>query len=305
MASRRCGCASDNCSCVITSGDGVVVSGSGTKTNPYVIEAVPESIDLAVEDEGIIVRTGVTSINFTGGGVTTTSLGAGEVTVNVPASSGGGIGGVAVQVDSFTASGTWTKPANLLYAVVEVQGAGGGGGGVTTTVASQASMGSGGGAGGYARKVFTATALAGTETVVVGVGGSAGPANNSGAIAGTGGLSSFHGVVANGGLGGATASNALALTREGGAGGTATGGDVNVTGGSGRNARVVNGDITSYGPGGDSFFGAGGQSPYLGTGLVGKQGGGGGGSVIGSSTAGVVGSLGGSGLVIVTSYIKI
>jgi hypothetical protein len=38
MASKRCGCASDQCACVVTSGIGVEVSGSGTKTNPYVVD---------------------------------------------------------------------------------------------------------------------------------------------------------------------------------------------------------------------------------------------------------------------------
>jgi len=305
MASRRCGCASDNCSCVIVAGAGILVSGGGTKTFPYTIEAIPEAVNLTVEDEGAIVRGGVTVINFTGAGVTTTSPGSGEVTVNVPAASGGGgLNGIAVQVDKFTANGTWTKPANMLYAVVDVQGGGGGGGGTSTTAAGQASMGSGGGGGGYGRKTFSATQLGGTEAVVVGVGGSAGPANSSGAQAGTGGPSSFHGVVANGGVGGFTGTNALAVTRDGGAGGTASGGDVNVPGASGVSSRVSSGTISAYGPGGRSFLGAGGFSPTTGIGSAGVQGGGGGGSVISASDTGTVGSLGGSGIVVVTSYIK-
>lgn len=42
MASRRCGCASDQCSCVIQQGAGIEVSGSGVPSNPYVIEATVE-----------------------------------------------------------------------------------------------------------------------------------------------------------------------------------------------------------------------------------------------------------------------
>jgi hypothetical protein len=39
VASRRCGCASDQCSCVIEAGPNVDVVGSGSKTDPYIIEA--------------------------------------------------------------------------------------------------------------------------------------------------------------------------------------------------------------------------------------------------------------------------
>jgi hypothetical protein len=44
MASRRCGCASDQCACIVTGGPGVEVSGSGTKTNPYVVDIDPSTV---------------------------------------------------------------------------------------------------------------------------------------------------------------------------------------------------------------------------------------------------------------------
>jgi hypothetical protein len=78
---------------VVAGGDGVVVSGTGTATDPYVVDMVPTGVNLAVEDEGVTVRSGVVTINFVGGGVTATPGDTGEVTVTVPESSGGGGGG--------------------------------------------------------------------------------------------------------------------------------------------------------------------------------------------------------------------
>ena len=48
----------------------------------------------------------------------------------------------------FSSSGTWTKPDNLLYAIIEVQGGGGGGGGTANPGSDEAGAGCGGGAGG-------------------------------------------------------------------------------------------------------------------------------------------------------------
>jgi len=84
MASKRCGCASDQCACVVTGGVGVEVSGTGTKTNPYVLDASPSVPNLTVQDENTTVRSGVTTIDFTGGGVTATTGTEGEVIVTVP-----------------------------------------------------------------------------------------------------------------------------------------------------------------------------------------------------------------------------
>jgi hypothetical protein len=50
----------------------------------------------------------------------------------------------------YTASSTWTKPANLVYAEVQVSGGGGGGGGAGATTANQAAAAGGGGGGAWA-----------------------------------------------------------------------------------------------------------------------------------------------------------
>lgn len=299
---KRCGCASDYCSCVIVSGDGVVVSGSGSSTNPYRIDAIPGSVDLTVQNENVVVRAGVTLIDFQGDGVTATQGDPGEVIVTVTTPPGGDMTGLTVQSSTLIASGTWSKPANLLYAVVEVQGAGGGGGGVTTTNAGQASAGSGGGGGGYARKTFLAAALSASESVVVGVGGAAGAAST--ATATTGGDSTFHGVVGSGGIGGVGGGVLTTATTVGGNGGAATGGDLNIPGQAGEHGRVVTNVVTQFASGGRSFLGVGGRQAITAQGSSGVQGGGGSGSAIGTPATGVVGGAGGNGIVVITSYIK-
>lgn len=306
---KRCGCASDQCACLIEDGDGTIVEGSGSKTAPYRINVIPVESTLTVEDEGTVVDSGVTTINFLGSGVTATTTGGGEVLVTVPGGGGGGSPlSITVQVNTYTTNGNWTKPANLLWASVEVQGAGGGGGGTQSTGASQAAAGSGGGSGGYAKKVFPASALSATEAVVVGAGGTAGT-TTAGAVAGTGGSSSFHGVVGNGGLGGVTGTATIGgVTVASGAGGTASGGDLNVLGAAGFISRVINvsgtGTPVAYGSGGSSMLGVGGRQPS-GAATQGVQGGGGGPSVVAASTTGLVGGVGGDGVVIVTSYIGV
>lgn len=182
-----------------------------------------------------------------------------------------------------TASGTWTKPAGLKYAIVEVVGGGGGGGGVSTATTS----GGGGGGGGYSKKIIAAASLGATETVTVGAAGTAG------GTGGTGGTTSFGAhCQATGGAGG-TSGDA------GGAGGVGSGGDINIAGqgGGSGNAASVGG-----GQGGSSVLGggaAGGDYPSDGS-AGGAYGGGGSGS---ASTGSVrPGGAGAAGVVIIQEF---
>lgn len=172
-------------------------------------------------------------------------------------------------VQVFTSSGTYTAPAGLKYAVVEMVG--GGAGGVYN------SSGNGGGAGGYARKILSASTIGTSKTITVGTGGGA---NTSG------GNSSFGSLI--------TSNGGTVPT-----GGTATGGDINIQGGNGGIGFTA--QYTSVGGiGGNSMFGQGAiapnpynsQSPvntYNGnTGTGYGSGGSAGSSSGGSGTAGIV-----------------
>lgn len=176
----------------------------------------------------------------------------------------------------FTSSGTYTPPAGLKYAVVEVQG--GGGSGASTGCGSGGCFSAAGGGGGYARKRIAASALGGTETVTVGA---------------AGGTSSFGSHCSATGGGGGSGTN------NGGNGGVGSGGDVNIPGGAGGGGGTQLSSAVAHGGSSVLGNGGGGRSP---TGAAGGLygGGGGGGGATSGNTAG--GGAGAAGIVIVTEY---
>jgi hypothetical protein len=127
-----------------------------------------------------------------------------------------------------TASGTYTKPADLKYLEVWCVGGGGGSSQAPATAASQASSGVGGGGGGAVWKLYRASDLAATEAYTVGPGGT-----SPGGAGAAGGSSTFKGLTAGGGGGGGAPATAVGtfLGLSLSVGGTATGGDLNVGGG--------------------------------------------------------------------------
>jgi hypothetical protein len=120
-----------------------------------------------------------------------------------PSATGAGRAEIVV----FTASGTWTKDADLLFIKVEVIGSGGG---IDTDATAQKH----GGCGGYSCEIIMAASLGATETVTVGAVGT------NGSTAGAGGTSSFGAhCSATGGSGASASAN--------GQGGAGSGGNVN------------------------------------------------------------------------------
>ena len=215
-----------------------------------------------------------------------------------------------LQVITATGANVWTKPAGLIYAVVEVQGAGAAGGGAGATIATQASAGSGGGAGGFSRKKILAAALGATETATVGAGGT-GVSNGTG---NTGGASSFGAhATANGGVGGIVVAAGTTQTGgSGGTGGTAASGDLNIQGGAGHVCmRQGTGDATNEigwnGQGGDAVLGAGGKATATATTAAGSAGtlyggGGAGAANAGAGQSNIAGAAGANGIILVWEF---
>lgn len=219
----------------------------------------------------------------------------------------------ASSLQEFTASGTWTKPLGANFVMVEAWGAGGGGGGgqYRTSPSQAYAGGSGGGGGAYAYRVFKASDLAGTVSVLVGAGGTGGAAGNSGSPAagsGTnGGRSAFGGhlIAVGGGGGGGSWADAYSVAGGNGAG-VLGAGQPSAMDGDGSHgafgnltplAAHVNGRNSGFGGGngGGSYSPDGGVSIFnIGSGGASYQGGGGGGSgagYFGSNT--YVGGTGG------------
>jgi hypothetical protein len=187
---------------------------------------------------------------------------------------------------------------------VEVQGGGGGSGGCSGTGYTTG----GGGSGGYASLRILASALAASETVTTGAGGTAGP--QSATPAGNGGTSSFGAFVqATGGTGSSGIITTAATAGQ--PGGIGSGGDVNLQGNGGACASFISGGST-----GAINAGIGGASPRFGgaspaPGSPGAdQAGAPGGNGTGAGATGVngnggtprFGAAGGSGIVVIREY---
>lgn len=111
-------------------------------------------------------------------------------------------------VQIFTSSGTWTKPAGAqTVTVICIGGGGGGGSGCKGATVTLRSGGGGGGGGGYSVATFKASDIAASVSVTVGAGGTSGASqtvnSSNGNAGGAGGNTTFGSHVASrGGTGG-------------------------------------------------------------------------------------------------------
>ena len=207
---------------------------------------------------------------------------------------------VGSNVQSFTSSGTWTKPSSGSFAFIQAWGGGGSGGKSSATKG-----GGGGGGGGYVERFLPLSTLGATETVTIGAGGVAQTtANTDGNVGGNttfgtlltayGGGGGDGGSGANGGGGGgggALGVGAVGSGRDGGLGGSPS---INATNGIGKGGVGVAGTVNTDGGGGGGSGGSG-SVGFSGGLAVNGGGGGAGGSDVATNTAVGGNSLNGGG----------
>lgn len=211
-------------------------------------------------------------------------------------------------VQVFTSSGTWTKPAGAKTVHVRVVGGGGGGGAAGATGASQVSFGDGGGGGEYAEGWYQASTFGATVTVTIGSAG-AGGVGATPAAGSAGGTTSFGSTITalGGGGGGIRSAGTAPLFSSNGAlriGGTGgTGGDFHVQGGLGGRGFAISATTVTAGDGGRSVLSGNVPGAVAATGGIGvNYGGGGGGSANVASASAQNGGAGAKGVCVVTTY---
>ena len=221
---------------------------------------------------------------------------------------GGGGGGTYQTVQTFSTSGTWTKPAGVTKIIVEVVG--GGGGGARSCEWGEDCGGGGGGGGGYCKKLVDVSAIS-SISMTVGAGGAAQP--NQMDNGSPGGTSTFgtspvycQATGGGGGIGGSSQRGIIPVAL-GGNGGIGSLGDLNLRGdpgGVGAKRNFLSGGSIGGASGGGSFFGGAGTRASTGGVISGVNGGGGAGGTayVDSSDVGVVGTAGGSGMIVVWEF---
>lgn len=210
---------------------------------------------------------------------------------------------MVVREQFFSASGTYTPNANMLYCLIECIGGGGGGGGVAGSATAARASG-GGGAGSYAAIVKTAANIGASKAVTIGAAGAGGTAGtNDGSAGGDTSVGTL--CIGKGGSGGQSAVNG----GRGGLGGVAGTGTIATPaapGGSGVSNSITTTQPFS-GKGGDSIWGGGGLGETsVGAATAGNAapgyGGGGSGAVALAVAANAAGGAGKAGAVKITEF---
>jgi hypothetical protein len=263
--------------------DGTIITGTGGVT--AVAQGGTGAASLTANN--VLLGNGTSALQTVAAGTAGNVLTSNGTTWTSAAISAGG----DYVMQTFTAPGTWTKPAGLK--AVKVTVVGGGGGTATSPGPTGPSVPAGAGGGGAAIRYIPAPSIPGPVTVTRGAGGGVGAA---------GGTSSFGPFASATGGGGA----ALGPFTTRGAGGAGSSGDLNISGETGSIGSPSSGALS--GKGGNSILGFGGigngfapESNFNGVpGAI--YGGGAGGIYKTQPLTTVTGGSGGNGVVIVEEF---
>ncbi|MCF8475749.1 MAG: hypothetical protein K9G60_01870 [Pseudolabrys sp.] len=211
----------------------------------------------------------------------------------------------SINTQRFTASGTYTPTAGMVYAKVMCLGAGAGGGGVAQS--SGQGGGGGGGSGSWSIAKATAASVGAAKSVTIGAAGAGGTAGNNAGTAGGDTTVAGHCIGKGGSPGGGAAANVAGTAGLGGIGGTGDDVSTGEPGGTGPNVAPGAGLTNPSAFGGSSPWGGGGrQQPgataTTGSAATGYGAGGGGGNSFNNSAA-AAGGAGTAGLVVIEEYI--
>ena len=240
-----------------------------------------------------------------------TSNGAGALPTFQPAAGGGG--GGLLDIQKFTASGTYTPTAGMVNCIIECVGGGAGGCSITGQ-ANYCYVSGGGGSGGYSRKLATASDIGASKPVTIGAGGTGGayPGSFGGNPGNPGGDTSIGSLCIAHGAPAQVTTGAGGGWQPAGAGAAAGTGDLAMPGSPGGPGAWATSTAANLAPGfgGSSYFGGGAVSPLIAPSSGGYTlannatgyGSGGSGGVDNNSAAGVSGGNGSAGIVIITEY---